>query len=135
VSATQEIPLPIRDPFGKGPLVVTRLESPATGVTIEGRFTLGWVGRLTREQLDFVGILLARRNNLQQLATDLGLSYNTVRARFDDIVEALDGVAAPAPRTPPRERPRPTDKVDLLRRLAAGEIDPDEAEAALRGGG
>jgi hypothetical protein len=128
---TSEIPLPVRDPFGKGPLVVTRLESTGTGVTIEGRFTLGWIGRLTREQLDFVGILLARRNNLQQLATDLGLSYNTVRARFDDIVEALDGVAPPAPR-PPRERGG--SKVDLLRRLASGEIDPDEAEAVLRAG-
>jgi hypothetical protein len=128
-----EIPLPLRDPFGRGPLVVTRLESPATGVAIEGRFTLGWLGRLTREQLDFVGVLLARRNNLQQLATDLGLSYNTVRARFDDIVEALEdpGHATPRPSGPePGKRP---DRVEVLRRLASGEITADDAEAALRG--
>jgi hypothetical protein len=124
---TTELPLPVQDPFGRGPLVVTRLESPTTGVRIDGRFSLGWMGRLTREQLDLVGILLARRNNLQQLATDLGLSYNTVRARFDEIVAALGGDVDP----PPKAKPA-ADRLDVLRRLAAGDLDADAAEAALR---
>ena len=126
-----ELPLPTQDPFGRGPLVVTRLESPTTGTSIEGRFGLGWMGRLTREQLDLVGLLLVRRNNLQQLATDLGLSYNTVRSRFDDIVEAIGG------ETPPEAKPaapRPVadvDVKDVLRRLAEGDLTPDEASAEL----
>jgi hypothetical protein len=119
-----ELPLPTQDPFGRGPLVVTQLQSPTTGVVISGRFGLGWIGRLTPEQLDLVGLLLARRNNLQQLATDLGLSYNTVRARFDDVVDALTAGAPPAP-------PQ-VDKRDVLTRLAAGDITPDDAERQLR---
>ena len=124
---SSELPLPTQDPFGRGPLVVTKLVSPATGTTIEGRFTLGWMGRLSREQLDFVGLLLARRNNLQQLATDLGLAYNTLRGRFDEIVEAVGA----APTAPPAPAP-PSDARDVLTRLAAGEIDADAASEELR---
>jgi hypothetical protein len=122
----QPLPLPTRDPFGGGDLVVTRLESPTTGIAIEGRFTLGWLGRLTPEQLELVGLLLARRNNLQRLATDLGIAYNTARSRFEEVVAALGGAAEDddAP-------PRPT-RTDVLRRVKAGELTPDEAAALLR---
>lgn len=134
---TVENPLPTRDPFSGGPLVVTRLESPATGTTIEGRFTLGWIGNLTPEQLNLVGLLLARRNNLQQLAADLGVAYNTIRARFDDIVEAIERAAPapspPSPPTAPGSPGKPTrNRADVLAALARGEIDVDEAEALLR---
>ena len=120
------IPLPTRDPFGpdgSGELVVTRLESPATGVTIEGRFTLGWLGRLTPEQLDFVGLLLARRNNLQRLASDLDSAYNTARNRFEEIVVALGGTR--------EDRPTKANRADVLRRVEAGELTPEEAATLL----
>jgi hypothetical protein len=117
------LPLPTRDPIGGGELVVTRLESPATGVAIEGRFTLGWLSRLTPEQLELVGLLLARRNNLQRLASDLGIAYNTARARFEEIVVALGAL--------PDESPRPA-RSDVLRRVRAGELAPDEAADLLR---
>jgi hypothetical protein len=117
------LPLPTRDPFGGGELLVTRLESPSTGVSIEGRFTLGWLGRLTPEQLDFVGLLLARRNNLQRLATDLGIAYNTARNRFEEVVAALGGA-------PEEGSPRPT-RADVLRRVEAGELTPEEGAELL----
>lgn len=124
-----EVPFPTRDPFGRGPLVVTRLESPGTGVRIEGHFTLGWVGQLTREQLDFVGLLLARRNNLQQLADDLGVAYNTARARLDDVVAAVVAGQPVAP-APPRPAANPAVQA-LLQRLAAGELTVDEVDEQL----
>ena len=74
------LPVPPRDPFDGGRLVVTRLENPETGTIIEGHFDLGWVGRLTREQLDFVGLLVKHRTNVQRLAGDIGIAYNTARA-------------------------------------------------------
>jgi hypothetical protein len=118
------VPLPTRDPFGGGELVVTRLESLTTGVTIEGTFTLGWMGRLTPEQLDFLGLLLQRRNNLQKLATDLGVAYNTIRARFEAIIEAVGGPVEPLDANKP-------DRKEVLRRLAAGELTVDDAKAEL----
>jgi hypothetical protein len=111
--------------------VVTRLESPSSGTVIEGRFSLGWMGRLTREQLDLVGLLLARRNNAQQLAADLGIAYNTVRSRFDDIVEAVGQEPSSPPQNPQDHRPSDSGRRDVLRALADGELTPEEALAAL----
>src|SRR5215813_7475888 len=51
-------PLITRDPVSGGELIVTRLESPRSGVVIEGAFSLGWIGRLTPEQLEFAGLLV-----------------------------------------------------------------------------
>lgn len=122
------LPIPTVDPLTGEELVVTRLENPATGMVIEGHFTLGWMSRLTPEQLEFVGVLLQRRNNLQRMASDVGIAYNTARNRFEDIVRALGGTAdddeAPAP-------PAPTGRKAILRRLARGEIDDAEARRLL----
>jgi hypothetical protein len=108
-----------------GELIVTRLEGPETGVVIEGEFDLGWIGRLTPEQLDFVGGLLRNRGNVQRLAAELGVSYNTARSRMDDIVTALGGAAEQEPEGP--------DRRDVLDRLSAGEISFEEAMARLKG--
>lgn len=113
------LPMPTRDPFSGDELIVTRLESVTTGVRIEGRFQLGWIGQLSVQQIEFVGLLLRHRTNLQRLATELGIGYNTARARLDEIVSALEG------QTPPSSR------ADVLARLAAREITAEEAADAL----
>ena len=117
-------PLPTRDPFTGGDIVVTRLECVDTGVQIEGQFTLGWLGRLTPDQLEFVALLLRSRNNLHKLAAETGIAYNTARNRFDEIVAALGG---------PTPGVSDTQRSDVLARLAAKEITVDEA-ADLIGG-
>jgi hypothetical protein len=113
-------PLITRDPVSGGHLIVTRLESPQSGIVIEGAFSLGWIGRLTQEQLDFVGHLVRSRGNVQKVAADLNIAYNTARNRLDDIVAALD---EPLERVK-EERDR---RINVLRRLSAGEIEFDEA--------
>jgi hypothetical protein len=120
-----------RDPAGGAELVVTRLWCPSTGVTIEGEFGLGWMGKLSPDQLDFVGLLLGARNNLQRLAADLGVSYNTARARLDEIVDALNADVGPEQSSAPAagvSGPR----MRVLEALAAGEITHAEALRELR---
>jgi hypothetical protein len=117
-------PLITRDPVTGGELLVTRLEGPESGITIEGRFSLGWIGRLTPEQLAFVGLLLRHRANVQKLAAELGVAYNTARSRLDEVVAALEGV---------REPPMAPDRAVILARLAAGEVSFAEAVRLLRG--
>lgn len=117
-------PLPTRDPWTGGDLVVTRLESEDTGVAIEGRFSLGWLGQLSPDQLEFVALLLRNRNNLHKLAAEAGIAYNTARNRFDEIVARLGG---PTPSVSDAQR------AEVLARLAAKEISVDEA-AELIGG-
>ncbi|MGB9739786.1 DUF2089 domain-containing protein [Chloroflexus sp.] len=117
-------PLLTRDPITGSELIVTRLESPSSGIVIEGRFSLGWIGRLTPEQLAFVELLVKNRGNIQRLAAELDIAYNTARARLDEIVALLGG--------PPEHEPR-LDRRQILDRLAAREISVEEALRLLKG--
>jgi hypothetical protein len=117
-------PLITRDPVSGEELIVTRLECPASGVTIEGRFSLGWIGRLTREQLDFVELLVMYRGNIQKLAQEMNIAYNTARSRLDGIVTALGGTS---------ENEVASDRRAILDRLAAKEISVEEAMRLLKG--
>jgi hypothetical protein len=115
-------PLITRDPVSGEELIVTRLECPKSGITIEGHFSLGWIGRLTREQLDFVELLVKQRGNIQKLAAEMDIAYNTARNRLDDIVTALGG-------TP--EYDRHVDRRAILDKLEAKEISVEEAMKLL----
>lgn len=117
-------PIITRDPVSGNELIVTRLECPQSGITIEGQFSLGWIGKLTREQLDFVEILVKHRGNIQKLAGELDVAYNTARTRLDEIVTALGG--------PPENDGRPDRRV-VLDKLASKEISVEEAMKLLKG--
>ncbi len=116
-------PIITKDPVSGHELIVTRLECPQSGIVIEGQFDLGWIGRLTREQLDFVELLVKNRGNIQKLAADLDIAYNTARSRLDEIVTALGG-------TP--ESDGRVDRRVVLDRLAAKEIGVEEAMRLLK---
>lgn len=117
-------PIITRDPVSGNELIVTRLECPQSGVVIEGQFSLGWIGRLTREQLDFVELLVKNRGNIQKLAADMDMAYNTARSRLDEIVTALGGT--------PESDGRPDRRI-VLDRLASKEISVEEAMRLLKG--
>jgi hypothetical protein len=117
-------PLITRDPVSGGELIVTRLECPESGIVIEGRFNLGWIGRLTGEQLDFVEMLVKYRGNIQKLAAEMNVAYNTARSRLDEIVTALGG-------TP--ENDGRLDRRAILDQLAAKQISVEEAMRMLKG--
>jgi len=112
-----------RDPVSGGELIVTRLECPASGIIIEGQFELGWIGRLSSEQLEFVELMVKNRGNIQKLAAELEIAYNTARARLDEIVTALGGT--------PEGDGRP-DRRQVLDRLASKEITVEEAMRLLK---
>ena len=112
-----------RDPVSGGELIVTRLECPESGSIIEGQFSLGWIGRLRSDQLEFVELMVKNRGNIQKLAAELDIAYNTARARLDEIVTALGG----APETDGRP-----DRRQILDRLAAKEISVEDAMRLLK---
>ena len=117
-------PLITRDPVSGEEMIVTRLECSASGITIEGQFSLGWIGHLTREQLDFVELMVKYRGNIQKLAAEMNIAYNTARSRLDDIVAALGG----SPEYDGR-----IDRRAVLDRLAAKEISVEDAMKMLKG--
>lgn len=115
-------PLVTKDPISGGELIVTRLECPESGVVLEGNFSLGWLARLSPAQLTFVGLFLAHRGNLQRLAPELGVSYNTARSRLDDIVKALGGSPESAK----------ADRLEVLEALSEGQLEFEEALRRLK---
>lgn len=117
------LPMPTRCPVTGGPLLVTRLECEDSGVVIEGRFTPNEFAMLPEENLEFLRIFVKVRGNLKEVERILGLSYPTVRQRFEKLLLALGYEAEP---DVSEER---AEVLDLLER---GEIDADEAARRLQ---
>jgi hypothetical protein len=103
-------------------LSVTRLHCRACGTTLEGDFSVGRFGRLSREQTAILESFLRARGNLRDMERELGISYPTVRSRVEALVRAL-GFG-------PRDGDETTDVVDAAVDLAAvaGDIAAGRAE-------
>jgi hypothetical protein len=76
-------------PVCAGELAVTRLHCRSCGTTLEGEFSVGRFGRLTKEQLALLESFLRSRGNLRDMERELGISYPTVRGRVEALVRAL----------------------------------------------
>jgi hypothetical protein len=117
-------------------LEVTRLHCRECGTTLEGEFSVGRFGRLTREQLALLESFLRSRGNLRDMERELGISYPTVRGRVDALVRAL-GLAEPAGASSATDEAPGTDRRSderraVLERLARREISAEEAATLLR---
>jgi hypothetical protein len=127
-------------------LEVTRLHCRECGTTLEGDFSVGRFGRLSREQLALLESFLRSRGNLREMERELAISYPTVRGRVEALVRALgladgapvlDEQVAEAPSTgssgaPPTGGFVADERRAVLERLARKEIDADDASAILR---
>jgi hypothetical protein len=127
-------------PVCSGELAVTRLHCRSCGTTLEGEFSVGRFGRLTREQLALLESFLRSRGNLRDMERELGISYPTVRGRVEALVRALgfgpregseeaeDEAAAAAATSAEAAAGRQA----ILERLAKGEIGAEDAATAIR---
>jgi hypothetical protein len=99
-------------------LALTRLTCRDCGTELSGDFDSCEFCSLGPEDRDVLRVFLASRGNMKDLERHLGVSYPTARARFDALLARL-GLA------PERQPAGP--RVELLERLAKGEIDVEEA--------
>src|SRR5690242_8510888 len=118
-------------------LAVTRLHCRSCGTSLEGEFSVGRFGRLSREQLALLESFLRSRGNLRDMERELGISYPTIRGRVEALVRALgfgprDGEAASAESETDDEPANRLTRQDILERLARHEIAADEAAALIR---
>jgi hypothetical protein len=120
-------------------LVVTRLRCGECGTTIEGEFSVGRFGRLTREQTQVLESFLRSRGNLRDMERELGISYPTVRARVEALVRALGfGPRDEAdPASAATAAAATADEIqagrrDILERLSRRELSAEEAAEAIR---
>jgi hypothetical protein len=124
-------------PVCSSELAVTRLHCSSCGTTLEGDFSVGRFGRLSREQLTILESFLRSRGNLRDMERELGISYPTVRSRVEQLVRSLgfgprgDDDAADEAAQEPATAAAPS-RQDILERLARHEIGAEEAAAAIR---
>jgi hypothetical protein len=102
--------------------LVTEVLFPESGVSIKGTFRLNEFALLPSEQLEFLRLYIKVRGNLKEVERIMGISYPTVRARFDTLLRALD--------YEPDESEEDA-RGEILRALERGEIDPNEAATKL----
>lgn len=119
--------MPTRCPVSGEPLEVTRLQGPTSGVVIEGRFIPNEFALLERTQLDYLRLFVKVRGNLKEMERILGLSYPTVRARYEGLLQALGYEEAAA-----KEESLSLERSEILERLERGELSAAEATEALR---
>ena len=124
-------------PVCSSELAVTRLHCRSCGTTLEGDFSVGRFGRLSRDQMTLLESFLRSRGNLRDMERELGISYPTVRSRVEALVRALgfgprgdDDDTEEAAAAPPV--PAAGSRQEILERLARHDIGAEEAAAAIR---
>lgn len=103
-------------------LALTRLTCTSCDTELSGHFQSCEFCALAPEDRDVLRVFLASRGNMKELERHLGVSYPTARARFDALLAKLD--LEPA-------KPASPSRVELLERVARGEVDVDDAMEQL----
>lgn len=76
-------------------------------------------------------VFLTSRGNMRELGRELGVSYPTARQRFAELLGRLGLEELNADTGEVVAEPEPVDREDVLRRLATGELDLDQATLLL----
>jgi len=108
-------------------IVVERVRIAEGGLAIEGSFALPKLAQLSHEDQVFVAAFVGAHGSIKEMEAMFGVSYPTIKARLNRLAQALDPIErdeTPAAEAPPH--------VDVLDRLAAGEITADEAVRLLK---
>jgi len=116
-------------------LAVTRLHCGNCGTSLEGEFSVGRFGRLTRDQMALLESFLRSRGNLREMERELGISYPTVRSRVEALVRALGfGARADADELddPTVVANAPGTREEILGMLARHEMSAEDAATAIR---
>lgn len=98
---------------------------------VRGRFRLSPFDRLSEEQKAYLTTFLRCRGVIAAVERELGISYPTARARLDSLLQALNLTPTadeePAPKVKMSDQHR-----EILQKLEAGELSPEEAKRKLK---
>lgn len=122
-------PLILKCPSCDTNLTATRLRCPQCSISIKGDFAMPQLLTLSRAQIDFIEVFIKNRGVIREVERELGVSYPTVRARLDEVIDALgySGKSEPVEADhDSAERRR-----NVLADLKAGKLTPEQALATL----
>ena len=83
-------------------LTITEVTCDACGTQVRSRYQPGPLSVLDEEQQTFLLLFVRSRGNLKELEKTLGVSYPTVRAKLDELIDRLEPPAAPQARRRPQ---------------------------------
>ena len=118
-----------RCPVCEGSLKAVKLKCQDCGTVIENTFDFPALLSMPRENLEFVEVFLKCRGNIKDVERELGLSYPTVRAKLDQVIELLEG---PSKISMQGKATSTTKQKDIVSQLERGEITPEEALELLK---
>lgn len=123
------LPMPTQCPVEgcHGHLHVTGLVCPTCRTEVRGEFQPNEFALLPPEHLEFLRLYIKTRGNLKEVERILGLSYPTIRARFETLLKVLGYEYQEVP-----EGPSPQEKEAILAALEKGQISAAEAAEQLR---
>ncbi|WP_029420909.1 DUF2089 domain-containing protein [Alicyclobacillus macrosporangiidus] len=121
-------PMPTRCPACQTAMQVTELTCPQCDTKVQGTFTAPALFQLSPEQAQFVEVFLRCRGNFKEVERELKISYPTVRARLDQVIQALG--YTPAPEVAPADAWAEVGEV--LDALGSGELTFEEALQRLK---
>ena len=105
-----------------------RLVDPsASGISIEGRFHLPPLARLTVEDQVFVAAFVRCHGSIKQMERFFGVSYPTIKNRLNRISAQL-----PFVEMEPEPQAEPPDAGELLSRLERGEMSARDVVNAIK---
>ncbi len=105
-----------------GRLKLEKLGCPACGLEIAGQLELPRLARLKAEDREFIELFVLSAGSLKEVGKALNLSYPTVRSRLDRVIEDLRKL----------DRPAQNARMEIIRKLEAGELSAEEAVQALK---
>lgn len=121
-------------------LKAVKLHCQSCGTQIENTFDFPKIMHLSKEQLEFVEVFILSRGNIKDVEKALNLSYPTVRAKLDQVIEALsDGKPNSSTSTmtlDPSDKKRKdldsNQRQSVLDQLEKGELSAEEALELLK---
>jgi len=117
--------LSTRCPYCFGRMRVNMLVCDHCDIEVKGKFTVPGFLALSPEQQKFAMDFILASGSLKEMASQYGLSYPTVRARLDRVIEALQ-------KRKPREEER---RAAILDAVEEQQLSAQEASKLLSGKG
>jgi hypothetical protein len=123
-------PIVLKCPSCERNLTVSRLRCPVCEINLDGEFAMPALLKLAPAQIDFVEVFIKNRGVISDVERELGVSYPTVRARLDEVIQAL-GYGAKSAAGDSASESGASRRRAILADLKAGKLTPEEALAAL----
>lgn len=118
--ASESYAQPKACPTCQGALTVSAVACDTCGTEVHGHFRRCEFCGLDDDERSLLRVFLATRGNIKEIERYLGVSYPTARARVDGLIAAV-GAQSGDPQD--ADRPGPTERRDILDRVAAGNLD------------